>query len=78
VRTEEREGKLLNGWDVLPALDFILGPPVSVVRREEDSYAGGTGGQKDGNMFGTRWTASARSRRRRIRPNCTEKVNQTG
>src|SRR3981189_2491807 len=40
--------EFLNGCDILPALDFILEPPVSVVRREEDSYACGTGGQKDG------------------------------
>jgi hypothetical protein len=40
--------EFLNGCDVLPALAFILGPPVSVVRRSADSYACGTGGQKDG------------------------------
>src|SRR6266850_5463716 len=40
--------EFLNGCDVLPALDFILRPPVSVVRREEDSDACGTGGKKDG------------------------------
>src|SRR5208282_1693067 len=41
-------GEFLNGCDVLPALDFILGPQVSVMRCEEDPYACGTGGQKDG------------------------------
>src|SRR3981081_4519287 len=38
--------EFLNGCDVLPALDFILGSPVSVMRCEEDSDACGTGGQK--------------------------------
>jgi len=42
-------GEFLNGCEVFPAFEFVFWPVVTMMWREKDLYARGTGGPQYGN-----------------------------